>query len=969
MKAFNRLFVFLMSVLAGATLLLAQPTVYAYRSWQEDLPNSFVTGPVKFKVTDPTNLILIQHQSKLGHIRAGAYLNYKWYAQVTKPGTQSQLEGLYTLDMETGERTLISKKGVQMAEMSYDYTTNTMYAVKVNNEYLMTLDLETGEAKQLAKFHDAEGNIKVILAMAIDKKGQMYGVSMDDKFYKIDKATSVCDSIGEVGVDAAFTQDMEFDHNSGILYWCNNGTHGIYTIDVTTGKATFVGMAGKRGDTLGALAIPYINVATGAPDRVTDRKIGLFMETVNTVELSWILPEVDAQGKKLTEIKGFKIYRNNELIANEDFGVSSAQMPGMMQKYYDKDLKDGLYEYKIVAYNTAGDGGVEDEPMKMFIGANAPAGVTELKVVTGDGDATLTWKAPTAGLYGGEFDPASITKYKVTRISAAGEKVMYTEGAVTTYTDAAKFGNFKYIVQAVNAVGEGSVVESAEVLVKPANWIVMGQEKAVVEIGKEYLFYDHAGPNGRYQNSINDTIVIAPASAKGAVKVEFTKFRTDTYDKMTVFHGQGKDAVQMGQYSGISMPDPLKSFESLAKGGSLTIAFKSDVAFNDDGWEAKVTAYEKKDYDLEMQLLEGNGFPTAEDNVTYTVTLMNKGLKEMKAADYKVALKTAANKVVAEVQGADVESLAVATVKVDVKFAVAGTETLTAEIVSDKDQNAENNVSKVVEVVVIEKGSKYVAIGVPEDQVQQLMVVPVSFMSCDAISETIYKASDINAEGMELKMIQFPFGSVTKNYPEVPMKVYVAETDLETLTDKTFLPTEMTLVFDGNRPVATTDKYFTFLLDKPYKYTGKNLVIMLHKKSDKTKDSGVNFKGTYSADSKRTRFASVWGEGELDLTFPQGMGVDMTMVPNIEMLFSKAESGVENAVADNSVKVYPNPATEVLFMSETMVKVELVSVAGQVVYTGENVAEINVEALPAGVYMLTAENAEGKVVKTKVVKK
>ena len=960
----------LLSLTVGLTSVSAQPTIYAYRAWQKDLPKTYVAGPVKFNAGDPTNLTLIDNQTGMGDINAGAYYNYKWYGDVTQPGSQSRLQGLYTLDMETGKRTLISKKGVQMAEMSYDYSTNTMYGIKVNNEYLMTINLETGEVQELGYFRDDSWYSKVILAMAVDLKGQMYGVGMDNMFYKIDKTTATCTLIGDTGVDAAYTQDMEFDHNSGILYWCNNGDNRFYTIDVTTGKATLVGKAGKYGDALTAFAIPYVNVAKGAPDRVLGRKIGLFNNTANTVELKWILPEVDAQGAKLTELKGVKIYRNNELLYTDDFGVNADKMPGLMQNYYDKDLKDGLYEYKIVPFNAAGDGGADTDPLVMYIGSNPPASVTNLKVVPGDGVATLTWTAPTAGLYGGEFDPASITKYKVTRIEAAAEKVFYTEGAVTTYTDALKFGKVKYKVEAVNAAGIGSATESAEVLVKPSNWIIIGQDKAEIETGKEYMFYDVGGPDGNYMNERRDSVIIVPKSKSGVVKVEFTKFSTDSYDSFEVYHGSDKNAVKYGAFAGSSIPAELVSFESLAKDGSLKFVFVTDAIFDDEGWEAKVTAYEKKSYDLEMKLFNGTGFPTEGQKTTYSVTVMNKGVETMKAADYKITVKDGSGKVVGEVQGVDVAPLATAEIKMDLTFTVVGKETLTAEIVSEKDQNADNNTSNLLNIEVIEQGSKFVIINCPEEELKDVVVSPVNFMSNETISETIYKAADIDAAGMDLKMIQYQYSKVEKNYPDVNIKVYVTETELDSLTEKTFLPTEMTLVYEGNRPVSTTDSYYTIPFDTPYKYSGKNLVVMVYKNSPNTKSSGVNFKGTYSAAELRSRFDSVWGEGALDLTFPGGMGWGAAkIVPNIEMLFGKPESGVADAVAANDVKVYPNPATEVVFFSETMAKAELVSVAGQVVFAGENVSEINVEALASGVYMLTAEKADGEIVKTKIVKK
>lgn len=127
---------------------------------------------------------------------------------MTKPGTQSSLEGLYTIDMNDGTRTLISTNGVHLVEMTYDYTTNTMYGIKNGAEYLMTLDLNTGETKQIGAFQTSTMSV-YMLALACHVDGTMYGISTDDNLYRIDKATAACTLIGATGVNAAFTQSMD----------------------------------------------------------------------------------------------------------------------------------------------------------------------------------------------------------------------------------------------------------------------------------------------------------------------------------------------------------------------------------------------------------------------------------------------------------------------------------------------------------------------------------------------------------------------------------------------------------------------------------------------------------------------------------------------------------------------------------------------------------------------------------------
>ena len=79
--------------------LQAQTTIYAYRNWQQSNPVNVQKGPVKFSSDNLGVVELIADQSTLGAVYAGTYFNYKWYAQVTKPGTQSSLEGLYTIEV------------------------------------------------------------------------------------------------------------------------------------------------------------------------------------------------------------------------------------------------------------------------------------------------------------------------------------------------------------------------------------------------------------------------------------------------------------------------------------------------------------------------------------------------------------------------------------------------------------------------------------------------------------------------------------------------------------------------------------------------------------------------------------------------------------------------------------------------------------------------------------------------------
>lgn len=79
-------------------------------------------------------------------------------------------------------------------------------------------------------------------------------------------------------------------------------------------------------------------------------------------------------------------------------------------------------------------------------------------------------------------------------------------------------------------------------------------------------------------------------------------------------------------------------------------------------------------------------------------------------------------------------------------------------------------------------------------------------------------------------------------------------------------------------------------------------------------------------------------------------------------------SGVESVEAAG-VSVYPNPATDVVYLKGVeAANVVVRNVAGAVVLTENGVNQVNVSALPAGMYILTAETAEGTF-STRIIKR
>lgn len=944
----------------------AQTTVYAYRTFQPSNPANVQKGPVKFSSATPSVVELIADQSRLGSVYAGTYFNYKWYAQVTKPGTQSSLEGLYTIDMTDGSRELISTQGSHLVEMTYDYSTSTMYGIKNGAEYLMTLDIHTGATTEVGAFAN-NGESVYMLALACHVDGTMYGISTDDNLYRIDKATAACTLVGSTGVNAAYTQSMDFDRNTGVLYWANVGDYKLYTVDITTGAATLIGSIGENGDdSMTSMFIPYIHVPAGAPDRVLERKVAA---SGNSAVLSWRNPSVDAQGNALTELTGVKVYRGEDLVTTV---AVTADKIGQPMEYIDENLSDGLYSYRLVPVNSKGDGGVDSDDISTYVGENAPGEVVDFTVSQGDSEAILTWKAPEDGMYGGSFDPSSITKYVVTRSNGtASTEIEISDPSATSYIDTPGFGTYTYSIYAVNAMGNGLVSTAAPIIVKPADWIVMTTGEAVVESGKTYHFYDAAGPNAYYPNSQNDTLTIRPQSANGLVHVSFKQFATDTYgDYLYIFNGADTHAPLMGEFTSTSVPSALVSLESTSEDGALTFVFYSDIMSRDEGWEAEVTVTEKKQHDLVAVSLEGNLYPNAGAEATYAFTVRNKGVEKVAAADYKVKLLDNAGSVLAEVNGVEIESME--TVVFDMKFtpSESGDMSIHAEIEYAGDDDSANNESAVLSVMVLEEGSQFISIG---EHDEELLVLPVSFMSGESISETIYYKDEIGIGNGTLQMISYPISSVGTSYSNVPVKIWVGETELADLSETSVPADDMTLVFDGTMNIAPGDEEWVFQLATPYSYKGGNLLILMLKGNPGFTSYDVGFKGTYGVydvDPQRSRYNSTFDDSEVldPNVVPIGYS-SSTMWADVKLLFTDTNSGIANPVDEPSVRVYPNPVNDVLYVEGDNIRaIEIFDGTGRRVYTSDSRHTVDMAAYPAGIYYLRIMTDEGLLAVKKIVK-
>jgi len=207
------------------------------------------TNVISFDPTDPNTLSIIAVGLPAGSFYAGTWFDDKWYV------TDNAGLGLYTVDTGTGVFTSISNTGQAYNGIASDGT--TMYGV--TSTALYTINLAGGST-----LVGNLGSAGLMIDIAIDMNtGIAYGHDIvDDSIYTINLGTGAATYVGPTGFDGNYAQGMEFDQDNDILYLAlfdNIAFMGeLVTIDVGTGAGTLIGTLGTVTTEVTCLAIPYV---------------------------------------------------------------------------------------------------------------------------------------------------------------------------------------------------------------------------------------------------------------------------------------------------------------------------------------------------------------------------------------------------------------------------------------------------------------------------------------------------------------------------------------------------------------------------------------------------------------------------------------------------------------------------------------------------------------------------------------
>lgn len=894
--------------------------MYGFRVYDEDGGRP---AWVKFNASAPSSITEIKRFFPQQSASGGAYVDanldgngstyiftttYDDYFEIYFPNE------FVKMDIETGKETSIAnyeEMEFLYTDMSYDYSSNLMYAISSNSPKqtvkILTVDLNNGQYKEVLEMSEI-----YLFTMAIDFDGQMWGINGYGELVNIDKNTGEYTKVGSTGVFPQYAQSMEFDHSTGTLYWafCDDYTSKIMQVNTTTGVATNLGSLQNNAEIV-ALTIPFRRI--NGPLAPTDFIVSSGAEGALSAHLSWTNPTENADGSPATIIK-VEIYKGDIL-------VNTVDSPGEKSEWTDSDITDrGFITYEIVAYSDAGKG--NSASYTVYIGEDFPGAVPNVKLTEEEGKAVITWDTPENGLNGGWFDQSSLS---YTIIRNPGD-IQVAEGLkANTFTDTTlpELNLYNYKIIAVNKLGTGGEGISNQLLIGSALTVPYTME---FEEDDNYQIWNIIDSN-------KDEVTwgwFPPAAFSGSGCMRYQFHRTNSADdwllspkfkledhksymiKFKARKGYAPDVEKLAFYI-LSSPTPDGEKEQLWFQDELTTTYQE--------FEVIITGREAGEYtfgfhacsdpfklaiylddfsiqeyaitDAAAKKLLGPSRAMVGKEIIYKAYIANEGQSVL--SNYSVKLMDEDENILASVD--DSEDIPLKETKViHIPFIPATTGELKVHVKVDspEDHIEINNQSQELNILIFPQGDIFES--KTGYDTKYTAYFPFSFFDKNSVSQSLYYQHEIGLSGMITSLNYFN-NFESNEIVDKKLKIWMANTDVERLD--TWLPkAEFTLVYDGTMSFPEGENTITFDLDHAFEYTGKNLVIMTEKPMDNVLHGNrLYFCCSETPDyPNRTRY---YRDDNQQFNWTQ-IGVATYMYPNIEMNIALAGGSVSGVITDGN---------------------------------------------------------------------
>jgi len=699
-------------------------------------------------------------------------------------------------------------------------------------------------------------------------------------------------------------------------------------IDTQTGSgsgAQYDIAAGTWGVTdypCGICLVPVL-AEPGAPAAPTNFVVTPGASGALEASIDWINPALTFGGETLTELTSVSLWVNDEATAEYENNTPDIGGP---ETYTYTAAASGLYKFTVYGTNSVGDG--EKINQTVWVGEDAP-GAPQNVVLTAIADGgEVTWEAPTEGINGGYINPANTT-YTVIRMP---ETIVAENIAGTEYTDIfnPSIGNYQYKVIASNSVGEGGAALS--------NTALLGAEGIVFYEAFDGIDEGSIPAGWTIEGFTDASWTVQNTSNAGGVAPEMRLYWNPSFEDLTrlvtnSFSVQDNDKLRL------KLKHYLNNFAVSGNTLAIQVSFDdgewtnlweeeltSDIGPMDMelyidiptgtaemrlGWEFNGDSYDINNYNFDDVVVEpvkgndlaaisiaGNSTPTVGEVSTYTVTIQNAGTESQ--SDYTVRLMREGGVELASAPGLPINFTETIDFQIDWTPAAEdeGAVVFYGEVELTGDEVLGNNQTDNLTLDVQPAGTFVATIGT--GTTLPSVRIPFDFFWRNSFAQTLYFPSEIGLGGGALTAVSYT-NNFTSNLTDMPIKVWVGETDVTDLSDGWVDPTTLTLVYDGTMDFPSGENTIYIPFDMPYVYTGGNLVIYTNRVwEDDYHSSSDKFYGTEDAGSTRTYRLSRDGTEGLDPMNP-GSGSTSDWHPNTALFFSTAGLGaLEGTVTDGT---------------------------------------------------------------------
>ena len=435
------------------------------------------SAPCDMRITHPTSIYnyMPSAMEKVGNTLYASALKYdaigmllQYGFGIIEPSTY-KFKPIRLADGDDG--------GQRIADMTYDNTTHTMYALaedKVNEdgEFKLTttslhiVDLNTGKltkvgsAGQLTAIDGYNRRVEtILLTLACNSRGELYAMSDLRQFYKIDKYTGKATQIGKQHGNVIYNlfQSMAFSPDDK-LYHARARWHDVLdSVNVSTGIPTPIDTIAHESANISGVYFDGKPYAGNHPRTLLSLTATPDAAEHHTVHLQWLLPSKNEDGSSVGTISEVRVYRLGH-------NTPIAVLPGNAIEYTDSHCDDGISTYEVQTVNAGGlsspatvtirHGYDQVQKVDTVICSNPENG----KFVT------ISWTRPTKTVHGGYADFSHMT-FNVYRLNGEGYVQIAQNVTDTVYKDTLdRPGRYMYVVEPVSGGVKGIGASNASVV-------------------------------------------------------------------------------------------------------------------------------------------------------------------------------------------------------------------------------------------------------------------------------------------------------------------------------------------------------------------------------------------------------------------------------------------------------------------------------------------------------------------------